>query len=132
MGTFANYWENEILDHLFMKGAYAALSNIWVGLSTADPLDDASGLAEPSGNNYSRVSTAGADWDAASGGALDNANAVTFPEASGSWGTITHFALFDASSVGNMLAHGALGTSKPVTSGDTLQFAAGELDVSLD
>ena len=132
MCSFANYWENEILDHLFMKGAYTALANIWVGLSTAVPLDDASGLAEPVGDNYSRVSTAGADWDTASGGALDNANAVTFPEASGNWGTITHFALFDASTAGNMLAHGSLAVSKSIISGDTPNFAAGVLDVTLD
>lgn len=132
MGSFADYWENEILDHAMMQGSYTMLSNIWVGLSTANPTDDASGLAEPSGNGYARVSTDAADWDAASGGTLDNANAITFPEATGSWGTVTHFALFDAASGGNMLAHGALGTSKSITSGDTPQFAAGDLDVSLD
>ena len=40
MGSFANYWENEILDHLFGKGSYTP-PTIYVGLSTADPADDA-------------------------------------------------------------------------------------------
>jgi len=131
MGSFADYWENEILDHLFGKGSYTP-PTIYVGLSTADPDDDASGLAEPSGNSYARTSTAGADWNVASGGTLDNANDITFPEASGSWGTITHFALFDAASAGNMLAHGTLSVSKSIDSGDTAKFAAGDLDVSLN
>jgi hypothetical protein len=131
MGSFADYWENEILDHLFGKGSYTP-PTIYVGLSTADPLDDASGLAEPSGNSYARVLTAGSDWNTASGGTIDNANEITFPQASGSWGTLTHFALFDAASGGNMLAHGALSISKTISSGDTAKFAAGDLDVSLD
>ena len=131
MGSFGNYWEDEILDHVFGKGAYTP-PTIYVGLSTADPTDDASGLAEPSGGAYARVQTAAGDWNASSGGATANANAITFPEATASWGTLTHFALFDAASAGNMLAHGSLSTSKSIGSGDTARFAAGDLDVTLD
>jgi hypothetical protein len=131
MGSFSDHWENEILDHLFGKGSYTP-PTIYVGLSTADPGEDGTGLSEPSGNGYARVGTFGADWNAASGGALDNANAIEFAEATGSWGTVTHFALFDASSGGNLLAHGALTQAKSIASGDTAQFAAGDLDVSLD
>lgn len=131
MGSFGNYLEDEILDHIFGKGSYTP-PTIYVALSTADPTDDGSGLAEPSGNGYARKSTAGADWNAASGGALDNANDITFAQATGSWGTITHFALMDALTAGNMLAHGALSASKAIGNGDTAKFAAGELDVTLD
>jgi hypothetical protein len=131
MGSFGNYLETEILDHIFGKGAYTP-PTIYIALSTADPTDDASGMAEPSGNGYARDETEAADWDAASGGALDNANAIEFPQATGSWGTITHFALYDAATLGNMLAHGALTASKAIGSGDTARFAAGDLDVSLD
>ncbi|MCP4609419.1 MAG: hypothetical protein GY845_11965 [Planctomycetes bacterium] len=131
MGSFADYWENEILDHLFGKGSYTP-PTIYVGLSTADPADDTSGLAEPNGNSYARVATAGADWNTASSGTIDNANEISFPEASGSWGMLTHFALFDAASSGNMLAHGSLSVSKSISSGDTVKFAAGDLDISLD
>ena len=131
MGSFANYWESEILDHIFGKGSYTS-PTIYVGLSTADPTDDGSGLAEPTGNAYARVQTSSSDWNTASAGSLDNANDITFPEATGSWGTITHFVLFDAATAGNMLAHGALGQSKAIGSGDAAQFAAGDLDISLD
>jgi hypothetical protein len=131
MGSFSNYLENKLLDHLFGKASYTS-PTIYVGLSTADPLDDGSGLAEPSGNGYARVQTAAADWNAAVNGLIDNANDITFPQATGSWGTITHFALFDAATGGNMLAHGALSQSKAINNGDTAKFAAGALDVSLD
>lgn len=131
MGGFADYWEDEILDHVFGKGSYAP-PTIYVGLSTADPLDDASGLAEPNGNGYARAQTSASDWNAASGGSLDNASDITFAQATGNWGTITHFALFDAATGGNMLAHGALSQSKAIGSSDIARFQAGDLDVSLD
>jgi len=131
MGSFSNYWENKILDHIFGKASYTP-PTIYVGLSIADPLDDASGLAEPTGNGYTRVATLASDWTAASGGTINNANTITFAEATGSWGTITHFALFDAATSGNMLAHGTLFQSKAINSGDTAKFDVGALDISLD
>jgi hypothetical protein len=131
MGSFSDYWENEILDHIFNKGSYTA-PTIYVGLSTADPGDDGAGLSEPSGAAYSRVQTSAADWNAASGGALSNATLIEFPTATGDWGTLTHFALFDATSGGNLLAHGALTQAKTINSGDTARTVAGELNVTLD
>jgi hypothetical protein len=131
MGSFSNYWENKTLDHIFGKGNYTP-PTIYVGLSTANPLDDASGLAEPAGNGYARVQTYAADWNVASAGTIDNANEIIFPEATGSWGTVTHFALFDTAIGGNMLCHGALTQSRAIVSGDKARFAAGDLNVSLD
>lgn len=131
MGGFSDYWENKILDHIFGKGSYTP-PTIYVGLSTADPTDDGSGLVEPSGNGYARVQTSAAGWNAASNGSLDNAGNITFAQASGNWGTITHFALFDAAAAGNILAYGALSQSKSISESDTARFEAGDLQVSLD
>lgn len=131
MGSFSNYWENEILDHLFGKGAYPP-PTIYVALSSADPGESGSGLSEPGGNGYVRVATSPSDWSAADGGLLDNADAIEFGAAAGDWGTMTHFALFDADAGGNLLACGALSQSRTVHAGDTVQFAAGDLEVTLD
>ena len=131
MGGFSDYWENKILDHIFGKGSYTP-PTIYVGLSTADPTDDGSGLVEPSGNGYVRTQTSASDWNATSNGSMDNATDITFEQATGSWGTITHFALFDAPSAGNILAHGALSQSKTIGNSDTARFQAGDLDISLD
>lgn len=131
MGGFSDYWENKILDHIFGKGSYTP-PTIYVGLSTTDPTDDGSGLAEPSGNAYARVQTSASDWNTTSNGSLDNINDITFAQATGIWGTITHFALFDAATAGNMLAHGALSQSKAIGESDTARFEAGDLDISLD
>ena len=131
MGSFGNYAENKILDHAFGKASWT-MPTAYVALSTADPTEDGSGLSEPSGGSYARKSTAAGDWNSASGGLIDNANAITFVQATASWGTITHFAVFDAASGGNMIAHGALDAPKAVGNGDTFSFAAGELTGTLD
>ena len=131
MGSMSDYLEDAVLNHIFGKSSYTP-PTIYVGLSTADPLDDGSGLAEPSGGSYARVATSASDWTTASGGSISNANEITFPQATGDWGTITHFALFDAATGGNMLYHGALTTSKNPTAGDTASFAPGDLTVTQD
>ena len=129
--SLSNYEEAKILDLLIGKTAHSLVA-VYVGLSTADPLDDASGLAEPVASGYARVVTSGATWEAAVAGAIQNAAAITFPQASGSWGTISHFALFDALSGGNMIASGALDTPTAITTGQIFRFAAGALDITLD
>lgn len=137
MGSLGNTVENEVLDQLFGASDYAEPATYYVGLSKADVLDDASGLDEPSGGSYARVAIDNdkTTWSNASGGALANDIVITFPQATGDWGTCTHFAIWNhASDVAeaNLIAHGTLGTAKAVDTGDTARIASGELDITLD
>lgn len=127
-GSFSDYAENKIVDHLTGKTSFTK-PTAYIALFTAAPTD-AGGGTEVAGSNYARVATAASDWNAASGGAATNAADITFPTPSGSWGTVTHFAAFDASTVGNMLWWGDLATSKSPGSGDPVKFPAGQLTVS--
>ena len=126
--SFSNFLEYELLDHLFNIGSYAAPAT-YVGLSTADPGEDAAGLAEPAGGSYARVQIT--TWGRTAS-EVDTDSLVSFPAATASWGTITHAAIFDALTAGNMLLSFALDSSKSVDSGDTARFAAGELNITLD
>jgi hypothetical protein len=126
----SDYLENKVLDHTLGKTSYT-MPTVYVGLFTAAPTD-AGGGTEVSGGSYARKSTAGADWNAAASGSSSNANAITFVTATASWGTVTHFGLFDAASAGNLLRWAALTTSKTIGSGDTASFAAGTLVVTED
>lgn len=126
MSAMSDYLENEILDHILRNAAYTPASTVYIGLSTGSFNDDNSGT-ELSGSGYARQSIA---FDAASGGATDNTSAVDFPTATGSWGSVSHYGLFDASSSGNLLIHGAFSAAKTVGSGDILRIAAGELDIT--
>ena len=130
MGNISNYLANALLNHIFGKGTYTPPTNIYVELSTTAPTDAGTNVTPPSGGGYARKQTSPSDWNTGSGRIIDNANAIEFAEASGSWGTLSHFALYDADEEGNFLGWGALATSKAVDSGDTARFAAGDLDVS--
>jgi hypothetical protein len=126
--SFSDYLENAVLDHVFRNVALTSPVAVYVALYTAAP-SDAGGGTEVSGNGYARVE---ATFGAASGGEIANSSAVTFDPATGSWGEITHYAIFDAATGGNMLNHGALGTPKTIDAEDTADFAVGVLTVTLD
>lgn len=128
MGSIADFLENKLLDHVMGVASYTPAAAVYLGLSTADPTDDASGLAEPTGNGYARKAITFAA--AASRSVTQNAT-VTFDQASGAWGTITHYGVFDAVSGGNMLAHGSLNDQKEVVNGNTPSVASGEVVISL-
>lgn len=128
MSGFSNSQEQAALNHFFGKSAWTQ-PTIYVGLSTTAPADDGTNVTEPA-NGYARVQTAAADWNNASGTApavTSNNEIITFPEATGSWGTITHFVFYSSSTGGTFLGSGALGTSKAVNSGDTPRFPVGSL-----
>jgi hypothetical protein len=126
MSALSDYAENELLDHLLSTGAFTMPSAVYVGLSTGSFNDDNSGT-ELSGNNYSRKAVS---FGAASSGTASNDAAVEFSAATGSWGVISHFGLFDAASSGNLLIHGALTASKTIESGDILKLAIGDMDIT--
>ena len=133
MSSFTDYTENKVLDHITGKTSFTMPSTVAVALFTAAPSDAGGGTEVTNANNYSRKTTAGADWVAASGGATSNGNVLTFATPSGSWGTVTHFALMDSAThgAGNMLAWAPLSVSQAVGSGNTVSFAVGDLDITL-
>jgi len=128
--SFSNDAEAKVLNHVFGIATYTQ-PTLYLGVSTADPTETGSGLAEPAGNAYARVTTASTDWQL-TGSTIDNQNELAFPEATGSWGTLTHFALFDALTGGNIVAYGSLTASKAIAANETLRFPAGNLTFTLD
>jgi hypothetical protein len=136
MSAMTDYLEGEIIKHIFRTGSFTKPSVLAVGLFTTAPGDSAAGT-EVSGNGYTRVSVnpADANWAAPAGGngTTSNVSTITFPTPTGAgWGTITHFAIFDAASAGNRLFHGALTLPKVINAADTVSFAAGQLQLTFD
>jgi hypothetical protein len=130
-GSKTTAFSNNLLNDLLRGVALSLPGTLYVALFTVAPTD-AGGGTEVTGGSYARaaVSRAGGTWDAASGGATANTSTISFTTASASWGTVVAFAIMDASSGGNMLYWGDLTTPKAIGSGDTAQFAAGELDIT--
>ncbi len=124
-----NYLENKVLDHSLGVTAYT-MPTTYIAAFTAAP-GEADGGTEGTGGSYARVALSG-KIGAASNGTTVNSADISFPTASADWGTVTHFAVFDASSGGNMLHYGALVASKIIYSGDVLSFLAGQLTFTED
>lgn len=155
MAAMSDFLENKLIDWLFrgqaigITGASAAAgtgpTNLYVALLTAAPSDTGGGT-EVSGGSYARVavSSALANWAgtqaaastvASSGtsGTTSNNGTITFPAPTANWGSITHFGIYDASTGGNLLIHGALTTAKTVNNGDAApSFAAAALSFQID
>lgn len=126
--AISNYAENLMLNWLLTAGAATRPTAWYIALHTADP-GEAGGGAEVSGGAYARVA---ATFSAAASGATSNSGVVTFPTATASWGTVTHMAIWDALTAGNMLMYAALDVSAAIGTGTTYTFAAGNIDAALD
>jgi hypothetical protein len=126
MSQASDYLELKILDHIVGKTSFT-MPTAYVALLTSAPSDADTGstITEANYTGYARVSTAGADWNAAAAGAISNANDITFGECTGGSSNCTHFAIVDAASAGNMLAYGTLDTAMNVVTGVTPKFAGG-------
>jgi hypothetical protein len=133
MSAASDYLENKLLDHVlkYSTASYTAPSTVYVALFTASTgLETNSPSAEisTSATAYGRQSIT---FATASGGSSASNATVTFTAATANWGTISHVAIMDASTAGNVLFYGAVTTSKTIETGDTFQISSGNLTISL-
>lgn len=155
MAAMSDFLENKLIDWFFrgqalgVTGASAAAgtgpTSLYFALLTAAPSDTGGGT-EVTGGSYARVTVAAnttnfdntqqANTTAVSSGATGttrNSVAVTFPAPTANWGVVTHFAIYDATSAGNLLFWGALTTSKTVNNGDAApSFAINAFTLQID
>ena len=125
--SFSNTFETTFLTWVFTTGSATRPTAWHIALYTSAP-DDTGGGTEVSGSAYARQSVT----FTISGNTASNTSALEFPTATGSYGTVTHVGVFDASSGGNLIAYAALTTSKAIDTGDVLRVPAGDLDITLD
>ena len=128
MAEFSDFLENKIIDHMLRNQAYTPPTAVYVALFTS-PTDDAGGGTEVSGGGYVRQAVT---LSAASGGASSNSADVTFPQATADWGTVSHLAIMDSESGGEMLMHTILDASKTINNGDIFKINTGDLDITVE
>jgi hypothetical protein len=133
----STYAADKFLNHTFRGQAFSMPGAVYVSLHTGDP---ELGNEVPATGSYARVGVTGntSNWTAPADGTagqrfVQNVNAIIFPDPTGDWASgapITHFALFDAATGGNLLYSAALAQSRTVLDTDNPpQFAAGALKV---
>ena len=126
--SFINFLETEIVDHVFAGAAYSAPGTHYLALFTAVADGEAGSVTELNGSAYTRKAVA----FTTSGNTTSNNAAVEFPTATGSWGTVTHVGVYDASSGGNLMAYATLSSSKTIDTGDVFRVPSGDLDITLN
>lgn len=140
MGAFSDYSENKLIDHLLNNGralSYTPPTTLYIALFTSSgglENNTAGSQTEVSGGGYARQSLNGSTnyFTQAVAGATSNHADIEFPVATADWGVITHVAIMDALTDGNVLMWGALNSTKDIETGDRFTFTAGNLDASLD
>jgi len=107
---------------------------LYLALFTTAPINGTDAAAvEVTGTSYVRkdITNNTTNFAAPSGAApatsASGANFV-FATPGGAWGTIVGWALYDASTAGNMLTYGAF-TGQVVSTGDTVEFLSGNLSL---
>jgi hypothetical protein len=141
--AISDYLENKLIDVVLRGTAFSesAPASLYVALFTS-ACGDTAGGTEVTGGSYVRVaiarsvsawkSTNGATSGVSSGtsGASTNGGVINFGTTTASWGTVTHWGLYDASSAGNFWICGTL-TSQVIPSGAAVQFNADALSLTV-
>lgn len=110
MSGFSTYLDNKILGHVFNGVSYPTPAKYWGLCKSVAGLTENSiaAVEEVTGGNYVRVKAEDREFTVAEDSHVKNKDNVDFPVATANWGTITHVAIFDAPTGGNVLAWGAV------------------------
>lgn len=105
---------NRVAGNLFRTEASPAIpTEYYIGLSTTEPTMAGANVSEPSASaGYGRVLLE--NLSAPVNGVVTNTANINFEESTASWGTVTHFVIYDAEIDGNLLMYGALSTPRVV------------------
>ena len=123
----STYLRNAVINAVLRNTTYTSPATVYVSAHTGDP--GLTGTNEVTGNAYARTAVT---MGAPSGGVSVNSAQVEFPTATpATWGTITHFGIWDASTSGNFLFGAAVTNSKTIAAGNELIFKAGQISVTL-
>lgn len=134
MSAMSNYLEGKLVEHTLRNVAFTSPTTVYVALftSTATLAELEAGTLTNEVANAAAYARTAVTFGAHSNGLCENSAAVTFPTATGSWGTVRFFAIMDGNThgVGNVLVFGQLTADKTITTDDVFQFPIGNLDVT--
>jgi len=123
----SDYLENKLLNVIFKKDTWSVI-DVYAALFTADPTDAGTGPEVVAASYARQKITSGTP----TAGMINNSADILFPVSGENWGIITHVALFDAVSGGNMLFYGTLAVPKTITTSDQFKVPQNYLQVTLD
>lgn len=132
MSAMSDYLESKILNAVFRNTPYISPTNVYLALFKTAP-SDASVGQEIDKADYSRKVISFSTPENIEGVmTIKNDSPVMFDAASTNWGTITHVAIMDAETAGNMLYYGNLSQPKEINIGDVLVFLVNDIQIGID
>lgn len=127
----STYFLNCIMGNVFKTKINPALPDtMYLGLSSTTPSIDGGGVTEPLASaGYIRVALN--DLSEPINGSISNDADISFPESSASWGTMTHFVVFDSATDGNLLMFESLSQNRSVETATIVTVKSGSLKLTL-
>jgi hypothetical protein len=130
MSELSTWTEYNLIRHMLSVTTWAAVADCYIAMYTTAQDDDDGGTEVVAGN-YARVQVPA--WTiTVDTGIANNTNPVQFPTATVAWPQVDWMGVCDASSAGNLVAWTQLDNAKDVGIGDTLEFAALAITVTVD
>ena len=120
-----NTIENQVLDALVGVAAYSVTTPIRLALVTANGNETTPGT-EVTGGSYARQTIT---FNAASGGSMTNDSVINFTGMPAC--TVVGIEIYDNAGSPKRIWYGPLQSNKTVASGDTLQFGASSITLTI-
>ncbi|KKN28893.1 hypothetical protein LCGC14_0849460 [marine sediment metagenome] len=138
--SFSDIMENSIMNLIFGATPYPLTlpyGPLSIGLCSASPTDAGTGAScneVPHVYGYERIQTIIPDWYVSTVGVVTNSQVLSFPEALGDWGAVTHFVILDNPTYGqgNVLLWGPITTPAFIALGSTPRFNIDALGATLE
>lgn len=121
----STYLRGKVTDHVLRNVAFSSPTTLYVSLHTSDPTVAGTPGTEISAAWYARQPAVFAAQVTA--GQTSNSGTITYPGVATSAVTVTHFAVWDAATLGNMLTFAPLSASKTFSITDVPSWLPGQL-----
>lgn len=131
MGGKSDYLELKVINLVCGGVAFSAPATLYWALFVSDPADNGIGT-EVIGGSYGRIGQTNNTTNFPVGNPKNNGTDVNFTTPSADWGLVSHWALFDASSGGNMLYFGPFVSPQTITVGIPVRIPAGSIQITED
>lgn len=123
MAGFTNYGENLVINEVLRS------RNLYVGLMKSNPEEAGEQNSEVNALSYQRMPIRYIEPKL---GETYNDSDIQFPTATEDWGWITHIAIFDSPTNGNMILFSALDFKKEIRAADIYKIPRAYLIFSID
>jgi hypothetical protein len=124
----SNYLRGKVIDGSLRNINYTAPTTVFVSLHSSDPTANATPASEVAGTWYTRQTVVFGAQSIA--GQTANTNTITYNAVVNGPVTVTHFAVWDAQTLGNMLYFGPLAATKTFSDTDVPSWLAGQIAIA--